>query len=286
MTNILVCLDGSAYAEKICEEAAWVAKKLNAHIDLLHVLKRHSDYTASGDDHTGAIGFGARTSLLERLTDIDEQRARLDQEKGRLILDHGIEILRRLGCDDVKAHHMRGNFLDIVRELETNAEMIFIGKRGEEAQSDAENLGSNLEAIARGVEKPLYVVSAHAEESENLVLAYDGKEASEKALDFFCSSDISNDKKCYLVTFNADENKIDTQKALNKLEIAGVQAVVKDFTGSQPVQELADFVEQEQIGLIFAGAYSHSRIRSLIWDSMTTSLIRDCHTSLLLFHSS
>ena len=36
MAKILVCIDGSVYADNLCTHAAWVAKNINAEIDLLH----------------------------------------------------------------------------------------------------------------------------------------------------------------------------------------------------------------------------------------------------------
>ena len=87
MAKLLVCIDGSAYADNLCANAAWVAKQINAEIDLLHVLRRPSDYQAP-TDHTGLMDFEVRSNLLEELTKVDEKRGRLDQEKGKIILEH------------------------------------------------------------------------------------------------------------------------------------------------------------------------------------------------------
>ena len=85
MPKLLTCIDGSGYADSICAYAAWFAKHLDAEIDLLHVLRRHSDYQADSN-LSGSIGLGARSQLLEELTQVDEARGKLDQEKGKLIL--------------------------------------------------------------------------------------------------------------------------------------------------------------------------------------------------------
>lgn len=101
MQKLLVCIDGSAYADNICTNASWIAQQLDAEIDLLHVLRRHSDYEASHDDHTGAIGLGASSELLEKLTQVDEERGRLEQQKGKVVLDHGVEVLQKSGVKKV-----------------------------------------------------------------------------------------------------------------------------------------------------------------------------------------
>ena len=94
MAKLIVCIDGSAYADNLCTNAAWVAKQINAGIDLLHVMRRSSDYEAP-TDHTGLMGLEARSNLLEELTKVDEERGRLDQEKGKIILKHGAKILQK-----------------------------------------------------------------------------------------------------------------------------------------------------------------------------------------------
>jgi len=160
MTKLLVCIDGSAYADNICANAAWVAKRLGAEIDLLHVLRRHSDYEAPGSDHTGSIGLGARSELLEELTKVDEERGRLDQEKGRIILEHGEKILREAGVEKINLLHRRGSLVETLQELESGVDMIFIGKRGEHANTESQFLGANLEKTARAIHKPLFVVSS------------------------------------------------------------------------------------------------------------------------------
>jgi nucleotide-binding universal stress UspA family protein len=41
MTNILLALvDGSTYSKSVCDHAAWAAARMDAEVDLLHVLDR------------------------------------------------------------------------------------------------------------------------------------------------------------------------------------------------------------------------------------------------------
>ena len=136
MTKLLVCIDGSGYADNICTNAAWAAQRLGAEIDLLHVLRRHSDYQAPVD-HTGSIGVDARSDLLEELTKVDEERGRLDQQKGQIILDHGAAVLKKAGVDHVNILHRRGALVQTIQELEDQADIVFVGKRGEHANMDS-----------------------------------------------------------------------------------------------------------------------------------------------------
>lgn len=72
--HILACIDGSAVTESVCDYAAWYASKLNLPVALLHV----SEVPASTRrDLSGAIGVNSRQFLLEELTQLDEQRAKV-----------------------------------------------------------------------------------------------------------------------------------------------------------------------------------------------------------------
>lgn len=283
MANLLVCLDGSAYADNICQEAAWIAKKLEAKVHLLHVLKRHSDYRAEGEDHTGAIGLGARSSLLNKLTLLDEQRGRLDQEKGKLILQHGVDVLASLGVTDIETHHVRGNFLEIVKEYDDLADLILIGKRGEEAQNDAEQLGSNLESLARSIKTPLLAVSSKIKQTDHFMIAYDGRAASEQAVSYICQSSLVVGKRCHLVTVAEENSTLDLTSVIAKLRAAGFDLLEEHITSDRPAEALARYVEEHDVSLVFSGAYSHSKLRSLIWDSVTSNLLRSCHASVMMF---
>ncbi|MBE0443631.1 universal stress protein [Psychrobacter sp. FME13] len=72
--HVLACIDGSAVTESVCDYAAWYASKLNIPVGLLHV----SEVPASTRrDLSGAIGVNSRQFLLEELTQMDEQRAKV-----------------------------------------------------------------------------------------------------------------------------------------------------------------------------------------------------------------
>lgn len=282
MYKLLICIDGSSYADNICNNAAWVAKKLNAEVTLLHVLRRHSDYQASLSDHTGSIGLGARSELLEELTKVDEQRGRFDQEKGRIILKHGEKILKDAGVENVNILHRRGSLVDTVKELEPEMDMIFIGKRGEHANMESEFLGANLEKTARAIHKPLFVVSSVVRPIKRFLIAYDGKASVSKAVDFVCNNPLLQGMECHLLAVETGD-KIDTTTTEKKLRDAGFDVKIKHEKNNHPDDVIANYVKAHDIDLLLTGAYSHSRMRSILLSSTTASLIKSCKVPLLLF---
>lgn len=259
MTKLLVCIDGSIYADNICINAAWAAKRMNAEIDLLHVLRRSSYYEAPHDDHTGTLGVDARNELMEELTKVDEERGRLDQQKGRLILEHSEKVLKTAGVKTINLLYRRGSLSETIKEMEDNADMIFIGKRGEQANPESEFLGSNLEKVVRSIHKPMFVVSRFLRPIERFLIAYDGKDNANKAIDFIVTSPL-----------------------LKGLEDAEFIVKVHNEKNDHIDQAIASYVTENNIDLLITGAYSHSRLRSLLLGSTTASVIKSCHIPLIL----
>lgn len=283
MAKLLVCIDGSAYADNLCTNAAWVAKQINAEIDLLHVMRRSSDYEAP-TDHTGLMGLEARSSLLEELTKVDEERGRLDQEKGKIILEHGAKILKTAGVEKINLIHRRGSLVETIQEFEDSVEMIFMGKRGEHANINSVFLGSNLEKVARALHKPLFIVSSIIRPIKRFLIAYDGKDSVRKAIDYITEQPLlDKGLECHLLAVERGKGDIQTSEAEQILHQAGFKSLVKTEKNSHPDQAISSYVEENEIDLLITGAYSHSRMHSLLLGSTTASLIKACKIPLLLF---
>jgi nucleotide-binding universal stress UspA family protein len=283
MAKLLVCIDGSAYADNLCTNAAWVAKQINASIDLLHVLRRPSDYQAP-TDHTGLMGFEARSNLLEELTRVDEERGRLDQEKGKIILEHGAKILQKAGAETINLVHRRGSLVETIQEFEDSVEMIFMGKRGEHANINSVFLGSNLEKVARSLHKPLFIVSSIIRPIKRFLIAYDGKDSIRKAINFITDQPLlDRGLECHLLVVEGTKGDIETSEAVQKLEKAGFKTTLRVEQNHHADQVITSYVVENEIDLLITGAYSHSRMHSLLLGSTTASLIKACKVPLLLF---
>ncbi|WGV24019.1 universal stress protein [Halotia branconii] len=56
-----------------------------------------------------------------------------------------------------------------------------------------------------------------------------------------------------------------------------------ELTQGNPEQEIANYVEAQNINLLIMGAYGHSRIRHLVIGSTTAQILRGSHIPVLLF---
>ncbi|MBC8338882.1 MAG: universal stress protein [Alphaproteobacteria bacterium] len=158
MTKLIALIDGSDYSESVCEHTAWVAGRTDASVEILHVLGRR-DVSSEPANLSGNIGLGARTALLEELADLDAQKAKLSQKRGRMILEEAKERLHTAGIKEVSTRLRNGDILETIQEFETDADLIVVGKRGEAADFAKLHLGSNLQRVVRSSHTPALVAS-------------------------------------------------------------------------------------------------------------------------------
>lgn len=282
MTNIILALvDGSIYSKSVCDHAAWASSRMNAQVELLHVLDRLAGSGKS--DLSGSIALGARTALLEELATVDEQRAKLLQQKGRAILDDARAIIEAAGQKVSGAHLRQGELVETVIEQEGPASMIMIGKRGEEADFSSLRLGSHVERLVRGSHKPVFVASRAFKPIERAVIAYDGGASSQRVVDHVARNPMFSGLAIELITVG--QRNRDTEKGLENakaiLDGAGLSVETSIIAG-QPDVVLGKRVEEIGSCLVVMGAYGHSRIRSFVIGSTTSEMLRSCKAPVLL----
>ncbi len=282
MDKILTLLDGSAYSESVCHHTAWIAQKLNASVEAMHVIGRREG--AASNDLSGALHLGARSALLKELSSLDEQWAKLAQAKGHAILEDAKAILAQDGVPNVNLRLRKGDILDAVREIESDIRAIIIGKRGEGAESARGHLGSNLERIVRSSTVPVFVASREFNPISRVLVAYDGSASAKTAIERMSTSPVFKDLEiCVLCVgkVNAKSQAI-AEEAVAMLSAANLVASPRIATG-EPEDVLAKLVTDEGFELLVMGAYGHSRIRRLIIGSTTTAMIQRVKIPVLLY---
>jgi nucleotide-binding universal stress UspA family protein len=285
MTNqpqkIVALVDGSIYSASVCDHAAWIASRTGASVELIHVLGRRE--ASDTHDHSGAIALGARTALMEELAALDAQRAKLISHRGRAILDDAQALLEKVGVTEVTTRLRNGDIVEAVADVEADARVILIGKRGEAADFAKGHLGSNLERIIRASHKPVFVASRAFKPISKVLVAYDGGASAMKAVDHIARSPLFQGLAVHIVAVGTATPEV--TKGLNDaramLQAAGIEAETSVLPG-QPEAALAKLVEEAQFDMLVMGAYGHSRIRSLIIGSTTTAMIRACKVPVVL----
>jgi len=282
MTEKLIALiDGSIYSRSVCENAAWIARRTGAPVELLHVLGRRE--TASSD-LSGSIALGARTALLEELSSLDEQRSKLAQKRGRALLEDSEEILCSAGVENVTTRLRHGDLLEEVAAAESGSRGIVIGKRGEAADFAKLHLGSNLERITRSASKPVFVAARAFRPIEKVLIAYDGGPSAIKAVDHIARAPLFSGLDIRLLTVGSESTGLRRrlEDAVAILKAGGHEASAEIAPG-QVEKAISEAVDRDGIDLLVMGAYGHSRIRAMIVGSTTAEMIRLCKVPVALF---
>ncbi|MEL6678420.1 MAG: universal stress protein [Pseudomonadota bacterium] len=281
MGKLLAFVDGSIYADSVADHAVWIAGRAGLDVDLVHVLGRR-EMSGTTNNLSGNITLGARSALLAELSELDEQRAKLAQARGRLLLDGAAARVREGGVAEPGTRLRIGELLDSVGEAD--AEMILIGKRGEGADFAKLHLGSNLERVVRASPKPVFVAAREFRDIKRVLIAFDGGTSSLKAVDHVSRSTLYAGLEIHVLSAGPDtsamQQKLDTARGM--LAAAGFEPKLSIRDG-QPDHVIARAVEEDGIDLLVMGAYGHSRIRTLIIGSTTTEMIRSCKIPVVLY---
>lgn len=283
MSKIIALVDGSVYAQSVCDHAAWIAERTGVDVELLHVLG-HRRGAGTPNNLSGNIALGARSSLLKDLSDRDVETAKISQKSGRAILDAAKAQLVAAGVKNIATRLRFGDIVEEISDYEADADLILIGKRGDAADFATLDLGSNLERIVRSSHKPVVVAARAFTPVKRFLIAFDGGPSSRKAVDHVATSPLFAGLACHLLSVGPDTPEIRDRvaRATSTLEAAGHEVSSKIVQGP-PDLLIANAVETDEIGLLVMGAYGHSRIRSLIIGSTTAEMIRLCKIPVVLF---
>lgn len=282
MNKVLACIDPSTYATSVVDHAAWAAKRLDAAVEVLHVIQR-KDAVAARHDLSGAVGLGAKSALLDELTRIDEAEGKLAQEKGRVLLASAKARFEERGVSEVSLTHRHGGIVETIVEREDDADLVVIGKRGASADFAKGHLGSKVERVVRQSRKPVLVASRAFKLPHSAVLAYDGGPSARKAVDYAATSPLLEGMHLHVVmAAREDRESVERLNWARERLAVRTNATVAMHEG-KPEEVIANEVASTSSQLLVMGAYGHSPLRAMLVGSTTTHMIRSCTIPVLLF---
>lgn len=285
MKQILLCTDGSTFAQSIYQYGAWFANQFGASIDVLYVSDTRGQVNANAN-LSGSIGLGAAETLLKKLVEVEHQRAKISHQRAKLILQDAEQVLARHSVKSVHLIHKTGFLVDYFDQLEANADLIVLGKRGESAKFASGHLGANVDRIVRSSSKPCLVTPQQFTPVERLLVAYDGSPTGKRLLMFLAHSPCFRNLEIHLLMAAKSESDLSPSRWLADaqpiLQEANIQPIVSMPVG-EPEKAISHYIEQHHISLLFMGAYGHRRIRHLVIGSTTVQLLRSSQIPVLLF---
>ncbi|WP_116472968.1 universal stress protein [Zobellella maritima] len=280
-TNVMACIDGSGFAGAVCDFASWASLRLDAPLTLIHVLDRAKQPDLA--DLSGTIGLGTQEHLLEELAGLDEQRARLAKEQGRLMLEAARDRAVKDGVKEPTTLQRHGELVDTLVEFEPHTRLLVLGRHGEDSGSAFAHLGSHVEQVIRAVHRPVLVTLGEFKEPRHIMLAFDGSATTRKGVEMLAQSPLFKGLSCHLVLVGADtdDNREQLNWAKTTLESAAITAPASIIAGDVD-KVLSQYQQDHDIDLMVMGAYGHSRIRQWLVGSTTTAMIAAARAPLLV----
>ncbi|EDM67919.1 universal stress protein family [Moritella sp. PE36] len=281
MNKIIACIDGSILEKAVCDTAIWASKRLSHGIVFLHAIDKKQQHGA--DDLTGSIGLGARTALLNKMVELDEQRGKMAIQLGNEMLGRAVDRANTVGLTDIEQKQRHGDFVEALVGLETDARLMVVGRCGNGHQGDFKALGSHIETLIRQVHTPIVIAPQAFTEPTNFMLAYDGRETADKAVQRIIQGGLLQGMTCHLVTIKnteqAQQQKFEQAKM--RLEQEGFSVIATYLEGDISTS-LMDYKQQHDIELVVMGAFAHSKMRNFFLGSNTMRMIENCRVPLIV----
>ncbi|MCB5162720.1 universal stress protein [Marinomonas algarum] len=281
MTHIIACIDGSSLTKYVTNASVWAANRMDSPLTLLHSLEK--DPIRTDEDLSGAIGFGSREHLLDELVELDQRRAKLAVEYGKIILDNADELAKKAGATQTNTLQRHGDLVDNLIDLETDARLFVLGRLGTNHTLSAQTVGTHIERAARTLHRPILITVDDFTPPSNFMIAYDGREAANNAIARIAQSPLLKGLPCHLVMAGdaTPERRKKLEEAHKMLEKEGFDVTASIIPGKiYPV--LTEYRKENNIDLMAMGAYAHSKVRQFFVGSNTSKMIVESDVPLLI----
>lgn len=280
--KILACVDATPLADVVTDYAAWAARRLDAPIELLHVLERHVEL-AGNQDHSGSIGLDAQEKLMDQLTKEDAERTRQAREQGRALLSSLRERAVQGGATTVDSRLRHGDIEETLAEQQEGSRLLIIGRNGRPDSDAKAGLGKHLEWVVRSATRPVLVVTEKYREPKRVLFAFDGSSVTRKGVEMLARSPLLCGLQLQLLMAgepgSSDKKQLDA--AVEALLTSGIEAMASVKPGS-PKEVIADVLAHGGFDLLVMGAYSHSPLRRLLFGSKTSEMLKAANVPTLL----
>lgn len=280
--KVLACVDQSHFADYVADYAAWAARRMDAPLEFLHVIDHHPEI-GSGKDHSGAIGINAEKNLLTLLSTEDEASTKAAREQGRIFLNRLRERAIATGAESVDIRQRHGELEETLVEQESGVRLLVLGRRGEAAETTQRDIGRNVEQVVRALHKPILAVTEGFKEPERVMIAFDGGIVTRRGVEMVAESPLFRGLPIHLLMSGKESQEAPKQLewAKTTLEAAGFEVLASLIPGDAE-SIIAKTVRDHSIDLLIMGAYSHSPLRTLIFGSKTSDLLRSSKIPTLL----
>ncbi len=273
--HILVATDGSDHSRSAAEYAISIAARYNAALHAIYVVDIKLLEGPFLHDISASLGIDPGGTYEPNIATVLEKR-------GQAALDVVSAMSAEAGLN-CECRLATGTVTRSICDEARSTDLLVIGQHGEHAAWADGLIGSTVESVVRRAECPVLVAGVAYAEFRRVVAAYDGSDASLKALKVAATLCSEWPLPMTVVTGGTDraagERLLDDARSY--LETYRLDTDFKVAAG-EPAEAIIECARQIDANLIVMGAYGHTRVRHLILGSTTSQVIHRSPVPVLL----
>lgn len=274
--RIVAFIDRSIYARSVVEHAAWLARSSGAGVDLVQIISPNELIAATMPPiHPGG------PVVLPKGNTLDEDIAALHRDAVAQ-LDRSKDELLATGVADVRTHIEEGDIPRLLADAASSADVVVMGKRGENADLVRLSLGSNFDRLIAKTRTPVLAVSRLFRPIDRTLVAMDLDEQAASAVETLGAGMFPPMPVEVLhVGESSEAVRVELDRAASQLSAAGHQPTTEVVEGI-PRYAVPERVVSDGIGLVAIGTSGGAGPLSRIFGSLTRELTRACQVPVLI----
>jgi nucleotide-binding universal stress UspA family protein len=280
MSKILACLDASIYAQSVVDHTIWAAQRMGAAVEMISTRGR---YPTPEADLEAAKALDTQPGIVAQELAADVEHDRKLDALASAEMNSLKRQLENAGVTRVSTELLDGAFLDELKAHQDSADLLVLGKRGSGADFVSMRLGSQTERAARAADRDVLIAARGFRRPRKALVAIDVGETGEALCARAAASPLLKGLQIHLVTVGDPglERRDALEAGAAVFRAAGYD--VRTMLLPAPVERSVPwFADEEDMGLLVMGAFSHSLLRQLVVGSTTAELIRACKIPVLL----
>ncbi len=264
--KILVGIDGSVYSRVAEGFALRFAKIFNATITFIHVVD-----TIQVNEISKAcsnLAFDPFLSFNKEIREACELEMSVLYQRGESLLKEAQEIAQKEGLT-TEAILKTGIIPRVLEEVSCGYDLVFTGRKGINDEFVKDSVGVNFDAFLRRAISPIFVSSDIFYDIKNIILAFDSKHSSMRALEItklICEKQ----ENIYCEAIYLSQSNTDLSSSVQDLIFKNI-ILKNEETIADTIKH---YVESSENPLLIIGKSNKSEIIREILGSTTESILR------------
>ncbi|NLY03776.1 MAG: universal stress protein [Campylobacter sp.] len=271
MSKIIICVDKNPLNRSVIDHGLSIAKNLSKDVVFLRVIK-----TPLFTPNFMGLAAGGLVVGSEMACDLEELKPTKDQiDESEKILSAALKQAENSGVKTTTDLES-GDLIDILINYE-DAFLIVSAVKDE-----SEEIENNIIALVRETKIPILFVKSEFKAPKSVMVAYDGSENANKALNTLKNSKIFGENLEYHIA-NVNDNTEKASKILaDAKEILNGENATFVILSGNAADEIIKYRREHELDIYVLGSYSKGIFRTLLFGSTSKDIVQNSLVSVFV----